>query len=342
MSNEVLGDDDIVRDFEDDVIELTMIEEKNDSVCAEKEKKGHKRRRTSAVWDHFDAIRGKEGEKLKAKCKLCGTVYLAPSTYGIGNLKRHIDNCLRRNTRDVGQMLLSRSQGSLSVSNSKFCPKKFRELLAALVIKHDLPFGFDEYEGWREMIQYLHPDAPLISRNTLKADFKNLHMREKQKVKFMLNDCPGRICLTFNLWTSLTTDGYMCLTAHFIDKNWVLTKRVLNFSFMPPPYNGISLCEKTYNLLEDWGIETKVFSITLDNASSNDVCVSLLRNQLNIKKTLVCEGGFFHIRCCAHILNLIVQDGLKEIDSALQKIRDSVKYVRGSQIRKQNFLLAVN
>jgi hypothetical protein len=69
------------------------------------------------------------------------------------------------------------------------------------------------------MIKYLHPDAPLISRNNLKADLKILNMREKQKVKFMLNDCHGRICLTSDLWTSLTTDGYMCLTTHFIDKN---------------------------------------------------------------------------------------------------------------------------
>jgi len=111
---------------------------------------------------------------------------------------------------------------------------------------------------------------------------------------------------------------------------------------MPPPHNGISLFEKTYNMLEEWGIETKVFTITLNNASSNDVCVGLLRNQLNMKKTLLCEGEFFHIHCCAHILNLIVQDGLKEIDSALQKIRNSVKYVRGSQLRKQNFLQVVN
>jgi hypothetical protein len=111
---------------------------------------------------------------------------------------------------------------------------------------------------------------------------------------------------------------------------------------MPPPHNGISLCEKTYNMLEEWGIETKVFTITLNNASSNDVCVGLLRNQLNMKKTLLCEGEFFHIHCCAQIRNLIVQDGLKEIDSALQKIRNSVKYVRGSQLRKQNFLQVVN
>jgi hypothetical protein len=37
MSNEVLGND-IVRDFEDDVVELTTIEE-DDFVCVEKEKK---------------------------------------------------------------------------------------------------------------------------------------------------------------------------------------------------------------------------------------------------------------------------------------------------------------
>jgi hypothetical protein len=93
-------------------------------------------------------------------------------------------------------MLLSRSQGSLLVSNSKFCLKKFRELLIASVIKHDLPFRYVEYEGIREMIKYLYPDAPLISMNTLKADLKNLYMREKQKVKFILNGCPGMICLT--------------------------------------------------------------------------------------------------------------------------------------------------
>jgi hypothetical protein len=80
----------------------------------------------------------------------------------------------------------------------------------------------------------------------------------------------------------------------------------------------------------------------LDNASSNYVFVGLLKNQLNMKKTLLCEGEFFYIRCCAHILNLIVQYGLKAIDSALQNIRDSVKYVRGSQLRKQNFLQAMN
>jgi hypothetical protein len=68
------------------------------------------------------------------------------------------------------------------------------------------------------------------------------------------------------------------------------------------------------------GIDTKIFSITLDNASANNNFVLLLKDQLNLKKALVSSGEFFHLRCCAHILNLIVQDGLKEIDGALKKL----------------------
>ena len=95
-------------------------------------------------------------------------------------------------------------------------------------------------------------------------------------------------------------------------------------------------------MIQEWGIESKLFSITLDNVSSNDLFIGHLKDQLNIKKALVCSGEFFYLRCCAHILNLIVQDGLKEIDGALQKVRDCVKYVRGSQVRKQKFIQAVN
>jgi hypothetical protein len=81
---------------------------------------------------------------------------------------------------------------------------------------------------------------------------------------------------------------------------------VLSFSFIPPPYNGASLAKKIYNLLQDYGIDKKVFSLTLDNVSTNDLCVGQLKPKLNMKKALLCECEFFHMRCYAYILNLIV------------------------------------
>ena len=82
--------------------------------------------------------------------------------------------------------------------------------------------------------------------------------------------------------------------------------------------------------------------MTLDNATSNNVCADLLKNLLVAKGGLLNKGDFFHMRCSAHILNLIVQDGLKDIDDAIMKIRESVKYVKGSQARRIKFLECVN
>ena len=81
-------------------------------------------------------------------------------------------------------------------------------------------------------------------------------------------------------------------------------------------------------MLKDWGIDGKIFSLTLDNASSNDSMQNILKERLNLQNRLLCDDDFFHVRCCAHILNLIVQEGLKVAKETLYKIRESVKFVK--------------
>ncbi|KAG2702548.1 hypothetical protein I3760_06G095200 [Carya illinoinensis] len=299
-----------VEEQNEDFVDLDPL----DSESFQNEEAKGKRRKRLNVWSFFEMVPESEKNdgKPRVRCKLCGVTYMAASKYGTRNMKRHIDTCPRR-------------------SNLKFDTNEYRELLVAAIVKHELPFRFVEYSGVRSLLQYLRPDIPTISRNTANADLVKIYHREKRRIKYLLNDSPGRISLTSDLWTSITTDGYMCITAHFLDKKWVLQKRVLNFSFMPPPHNSISLSEKIYNSLYEWGIQHKIFALTLDNASSNDVSVELLRTQLNIKKALVCDGEFFHLRY-----------GLKEIDHAIQKIRESIKYVKGSQTRKVKFLDSTN
>uniref|UniRef100_A0A2N9IWT7 BED-type domain-containing protein n=1 Tax=Fagus sylvatica TaxID=28930 RepID=A0A2N9IWT7_FAGSY len=142
--------------------------------------------------------------------------------------------------------------------------------------------------------------------NTAKQDVIKIYKREKESPK---------ICFKVNFWE----------------------KKVLSFSLVPPPRGGAILADRLLAVLQEWGIDRKIFSITLDNASYNETLVNSLKENLSFGPYLPCSGEFFHVRCGAHVLNLIVQDGLKVIDEVVHNIRESVKYVKGSDSRRLKF-----
>ncbi|XP_019165738.1 PREDICTED: zinc finger BED domain-containing protein RICESLEEPER 2-like [Ipomoea nil] len=97
------------------------------------------------------------------------------------------------------------------------------------------------------------------------------------------------------------------------------------------------ICDAIFRCMKDWGIEKKVFTITVDNATSNDSAIRYMKDTLQRSRSLVCGGRLFHVRCCAHILNLCVQDGLDEIRHVIRDVRDSVEYVNRSEARRIQF-----
>ena len=315
---------------DDDVIEV-------EGSVAEKTK----RRLNADVWDEFKMLPLGPDKKQRCACKRCGATYACPSTYGTSNLHKHLKSCKCRDVRDIGQLLISRERASLGLGTRKFDQDTFREMLVAAIVMHSQPYQFVEYEGFRAVFHYLNENLQTISRNTCKSDVHKLYNTEKGKLKCMLQSSPGRISLTSDLWSSIISDGYLSLTAHFLDKNWNLQKRVLNYTIMPPSHTAMNLTEKIYSLLCEWGIEHKVCAMTLDNASNNICFINLLISQLNVRNLLVSNGDYVHIRCCAHILNLVVQEGLKVISGCLQNIRETIKYLKGSPMRKEKFVECV-
>jgi hypothetical protein len=72
----------------------------------------------------------------------------------------------------------------------------------------------------------------------LKNECMKIFESEKDQLKKSLREADS-ISLTTDLWTSNQNIQYMCLVAHYIDANWVLQCRVLNFFELDPPHSGL-------------------------------------------------------------------------------------------------------
>lgn len=75
--------------------------------------------------------------------------------------------------------------------------------------------------------------------------------------------------------------------------------------------------------------------MSVDNASNNTTACELLVS--DCKNDLLLGGEHLHVRCCAHILNILVQDGMSIIHSAIHKIRELLKHIDCSPARLQVF-----
>ncbi|KAI8558683.1 hypothetical protein RHMOL_Rhmol04G0115800 [Rhododendron molle] len=88
--------------------------------------------------------------------------------------------------------------------------------------------------------------------------------------------------------------------------------------------------------LLDWGID-KFLTVMVDNASSNSLLIAYLERKTKHRKTTILNHDILHVRCSAHILNLIVCEGLQEIDVSIGRVQNIVRYVKSSPSRMAEF-----
>ncbi|CAN0847648.1 Putative AC transposase [Linum grandiflorum] len=164
------------------------------------------------------------------------------------------------------------------------------------------------------------------SRNTMKREIFGVYESERNKIQKTIDENRGRIAITTDMWTaSNQKKGYMAVTAHYIDNSWTLRSHMLRFIYVPAPHSSDRLAAVLVNCMLDWNIDTKVSTITLDNCSTNDAMIAKIKKKL-VLPYLLREGAFLHMRCSAHILNLIVKDGFDIVKEGIETIRESVSY----------------
>ncbi|CAN7075043.1 unnamed protein product [Brassica oleracea var. botrytis] len=304
---------------------------------------------TSKAWLHFkksDEVYG------KAKCMHCSQLISCRTTTGstTSAMLKHIQCCkmLRPEVSDAEvegkklkqstlhhQSILDGSSGSKIPSFLAFSQPATRKALVEMVIMDELPFRFVERKGFKRFMSVAQPRFAIPCRKTIAKDCLVIFEEEKSKLRKFFRNYKGSISSTTDCWTSVQNMSYMCLTAHYMDESWKLHKRIINFCIVDN-HAGETLGKMVEKCLVFWGI-SKVFTITVDNASSNDLAIKYLKRKLTSWGTSVLDAEFLHMRCGAHILGLIVRDGLKDERHTVLKVRTAVKYVRSSPNRLKRF-----
>ncbi|CAJ2644258.1 unnamed protein product [Trifolium pratense] len=300
--------------------------------------KGNRKR--SEVWDHFNIIPNSDPET--AACKHCHQRYGCSSKNGTSNMKNHLMNTCPiypfslKNDRTQTILKFPSTEGAdLVAVTARFDQLDCRNALAVYIILDEKPFRTVEGEGFKYFCSRMQPQFSIPSRRTIARDCFKLYLEEKIKLKALFKSDCSRVAITTDCWTSVQNLNYLTVTAHFIDREWKYQKRIVSFTTVPN-HKGETVGKKLEEVLKEWGLRN-VSTVTVDNASSNDVAVAYLKKRIKNMNGLLFDGFGFHMRCCAHVLNLVVGDGLKDLHPSVSSVRNAVRFVRSSPHRAAKF-----
>lgn len=205
-------------------------------------------------------------------------------------------------------LLKKQEKGLNTLKGHTFNYNECREALAEMVILDEYPFRMVEGQGFIKYSKCLEPGFSLPSRWTVAKDCIKVYNQEKKKLKSQLSG--RRISMTTDCWTSNQKINYMCLTSHWIDDNWVLHKKIINFHHVVS-HKWFILGKVIEKCLLDWGVDN-ILAMTVDNATSNNELINYLSTKTTKWSSCISNNEFLHVRCATHILNLVVKDGLEE------------------------------
>ena len=119
---------------------------------------------------------------------------------------------------------------------------------------------------------------------------------------------------TTDLWTSNTTMGYITVTCHYINMDWVMESAVLATSHIPEAHTSENLATELKKITDQWKISSKVHCAITDGASN--IKGAVRHNQWN------------NLVCLAHRLNLVVScaiDAVEQVKNVVSFFRKSTK-----------------
>ncbi|XP_033145843.1 zinc finger BED domain-containing protein RICESLEEPER 2 isoform X1 [Brassica rapa] len=294
----------------------------------------------SSVWEHYTRT---TENRDKCVCHYCKKTFACPTKSGTSNLQKHLTTCKHYKAWEEGMV---RIQPAINedgyLKDAKVSDAVVWEATNEMLVIGELPLSFVESLAWKWFCNKVNLPKPQ-SRRTATRHIVEMYVKKKAALKEWFKVNKQRVSLTTDIWVAQATGAsYMVITAHFIDASWKLKKLILGFKYITD-HKGQTISTVLLECLADWGIE-KIFCITVDNATANSSALRKFKTSFGLlgNDAMVLSGDYMHLRCSAHIINLIVKDGLAAVDVNVSAIRNAICYVRSNTTRLRSFELRVD
>ncbi|XP_076168032.1 E3 SUMO-protein ligase ZBED1 [Ptiloglossa arizonensis] len=324
------------------------------------------RAKRSAIWLHFSEYNVDENNTT-VKCNRCNVEvpYCKNTTNLWSHIRTHHTNILenasilKHHPQDSSGEWSSSTNSSMIVSNSSergqsveqiasktrdkvqtypWDSKRSREItfsLIQMIAEDGYTFSIVDSTGFANFVRTLDDRYKLPDRNTLTSRYlPELYMSKCKEIEDRLSRATN-VHLTIDSWTDTNRDAtILATTAHFcIDGT--LQRNTLQIAYFLPRATATNLQEMIVQSADTWKITSKIKTIVSDNAN-------------NIVDTMSTTLSWRQIPCFRHLLNLVVDNAIKESPIAanvIRKCRDivdlfktnnvAVNSLRSQQIRQR-------
>jgi len=254
----------------------------------------------SFIWNYLEKLSPTEKYKKRVRCLVkvsgqpCG--HIMGSDGSTGNFIFHLAKHRIMHDADLSQQINENVEKESDCARKNRLDKKF----VGIIIKDDQPLSIRNDEGFCEFVKELDSSYELPSEKKMRELLVNSYNYCKKEIIHQLNQGITSCSLTLDLWTARSRAGYLGVTCSFVNKEFKLCEATLAIEYLKYPHTSKNIVNCLNQIIENWDLNGKIFTITTDNGS----------NMVKAGKLLQDSNDITRFPCVAHTLQLVVGKGL--------------------------------
>jgi RimJ/RimL family protein N-acetyltransferase len=274
------------------------------------------KRRFSKVWDHtpvgkYDIVRNHNGKSIW-QCRYCLKEYIESggTTIITGHLKEHgisISSTQETRTASIQNNITDAFHKAEQSNQKRRClstiathdldPAVIEQLYVRWITTCSVSFRMATLPEFRALLCYLNPEIdnwlphsiPTIRTWTLRT-----FEAQKHRIKREVQSALSRVHFTVDLWTSPNALAILGMIAHYTSESGQLEHSVLALRELDGKHTGQNIASSIMQIINDYGVASKVGYFMMDNADNNDTMMEAL-SDCKYERLIGDKTGFLFI-----------------------------------------------